>query len=73
MTDRVHISPRLHLQLSSEHVILYTFNGEAIFFKAHPYIWSTTVLHDTEDYVHIMVPSQDMAYKSVSHYEYEKS
>ena len=30
-------------------------------------------IYNTEDYVHIMVPSQDMAYKSVSHYEYEKS
>ena len=28
-------------------------------------------IYNTEDYVHIMVPSQYMAYKSVSHYEYE--
>ena len=29
------------------HVTLYTYNGAAIFFRNHPYIWSTTVLHDT--------------------------
>ena len=47
ITGRVHIRPRLHLEQSSQHVILYALNGEAIFFQCHPYIWSTTVLHDT--------------------------
>ena len=30
-------------------VILYTFNGEAILFQDHPYVWSTTLLHDISD------------------------
>ena len=46
MAGRVHISPTLRLHQSYEHVILYTFDGEAIFFRGHPYIWSTTVLND---------------------------
>ena len=46
VTDGLILAPRLHPQLSSEHVILYTLNGDAIFFRVHPYIWSTTVLHD---------------------------
>ena len=43
-------SLKLQLQQSYEHAILYTFNGDAIFFQGHPYIWSTgyTALHDTK-------------------------
>ena len=28
-------------------MILYALYGAAIFFPCHPYIWSTTVLHDS--------------------------
>ena len=38
MTGRVHISPALRLHQSYKHVILYTFDGNAIFFRGHPYI-----------------------------------
>ena len=30
-------------------MILYALDVAAIFFSCHPYIWSTTVLHDTEE------------------------
>ena len=44
----VHKSLSLTLWQSFEHITLYTYNGAAIFFGGggHPYIWSTTVLHN---------------------------
>ena len=47
----VHKSLSLTLGQSFEHITLYTYNGAAIFFRSHPYIWSTTVLHNTVEYV----------------------
>ena len=32
-----------------QHTILYTFNVATIFFQAHAYIRSTTVLHDYDN------------------------
>ena len=32
-------------------MILYALYVDAIFFPCHPYIWSTTVLHDTRTHV----------------------
>ena len=42
----VHKSLSLTLGQSFEHITLYTYNGAAIFSRSHPYIWSTTVLHN---------------------------
>ena len=36
----------LHLEQSFERMILYRAHVADIFFPCHPYIWSTTVLHD---------------------------
>ena len=36
----------LHLQQSSERMILYRAYAAAILFPCHSYIWSTTVLYD---------------------------
>ena len=35
-------------------MILYALYVDAIFFPCHPYIWSTTVLHDSSLYTGIM-------------------
>ena len=36
----------LYLEQSYECMILYRTYAAAIFFRCHPYIWSTPVLHD---------------------------
>ena len=36
----------VYLGQSFHDVVLYTLNAAAIFFQCHPYIWSTTVLHN---------------------------
>ena len=46
MVGRAHISPTLRLYQSYEHVIVYTFNGDAIFLGAIPTYGVLPVLHD---------------------------
>ena len=50
MTGMVHKSLSLTLGQSFEHITLYSYNGAAILGGGggggHPYIWSTTVLHN---------------------------
>ena len=48
----VHKSLSQTLGQSFEHITLYTYNGAAIFWGGHPYIWSTTVLHNTHDTIY---------------------
>ena len=46
MAGKAHISPTLRPQHSYDHDHLYTFDGNTISFRGHPYIWSTTILYD---------------------------
>ena len=47
MTGMVHKSLRLNLGQSFEHITLYTYvQWGSHFFWSHPYIWSTTILHN---------------------------
>ena len=43
-------------------ITLYTCNVAAIFFQCHPYIWSTTVLHDKS------APLQALEFITTTHY-----
>jgi hypothetical protein len=47
--------PRLYTPTAE----LYTLNWEATFFRGHPYIRSTTVLHDVKLFVYIYSRKQD--------------
>ena len=50
ITGLAHKGLWLHLEQSYERIILYRAYAAAIFSRCHPYIWSTTVLHNNMEF-----------------------